>query len=46
MSFVSFHSVNVKGTWPHLTEKNLQPGATITILIVLSYKHFKTAVLL
>ena len=45
MSFVSFHSVNVKGTWPHLTEKNSQPGATITTIFRLSWKYFNRIVI-
>ena len=30
VSFVSFHSVNVKRNWPNLAENNSRPGAKIT----------------
>ena len=30
ISSLKFHSVNVKGNWTHLTEKNTRPGAKIT----------------
>ena len=32
IAFVQFHSVNVKGYWTHLAEKNSQPGAKITTI--------------
>ena len=35
-SFVYFHSVNVKGNWTHLAEKNSQPGANINTKFRLS----------
>ena len=31
-SFVKFHSINVKGNWTHLAEKNSRPGAKITAI--------------
>ena len=32
MSFTGFHSVNIKGNWAHLAEKNSQPGVKITTI--------------
>ena len=40
MSFVLFHSINVKGTWAHLPKKNSWPGAKITVIFRLSMKIF------
>ena len=31
MVIILFYSVNVKGNWAHLAEKNLRVGAKITI---------------
>ena len=36
MSFVKFLSVNVKGNWTHLAEKNSRPRAKITKIFRLS----------
>ena len=36
IAFVPFHSVNVKGNWTHLAEKNSLPGAKITTIFSLS----------
>ena len=34
ISFVLFHSVNVKENWTHLAEKNPQPGAKVTTIFI------------
>ena len=39
MSFVSFHSVNDRGNWEHLTEENTRPGAKILTIFRLSWKY-------
>ena len=36
MSFVGFHSLNVKGNWAHLAEKDSRPGAKITTIFGVS----------
>ena len=36
MSFIEFYSINVKGHWAHLAEKNSQPGPKITTIFKLS----------
>ena len=32
MNFIKFHSVNVKGNWTHLAQKNSRPGAKINTI--------------
>ena len=49
MLFGLFYSVNAKGNWTNLAEKNLQPGAKVSTIFRLSYYHkniLKTSVLL
>ena len=36
MSFVELNSVNVKGDWPYLAEKNSRPGAKIITIFRVS----------
>ena len=36
MPFIEYHSVNVKGNWAHLAEKNSQLGAMIATVFRLS----------
>ena len=45
IAFVQFHSVNVKGYWTHVAEKNSQPGAKITTIFRLSYKYFNRIII-
>ena len=40
MYFIKFHSVNVKGNWTHLAQKNSRPGAKINTIFRLPRKHF------
>ena len=52
MAIIWFYSINVKGNWAHLAEKNSRAGAKITTtqgirkIFVLSQKILKTFVLL
>ena len=36
MYFIYFHSINVKGNWTHLPEKNSRAGARINAIFRLS----------
>ena len=36
MSFVEFHSLNVKENWAHLAEKDSRPGAKIAAIFRVS----------
>ena len=45
ISFVYFHSINVKGNWTHLTEQNSRPGAKITTIFKLSWKYFNRIII-
>ena len=45
MSFVQFHSVNVKGNWAPLAEKNSWPVAEITAIFRLPGKCFNCIVI-
>ena len=45
ISFLKFHSVNVKGNWTHLAGKNARPGATMFSLMKILYREIISIVL-
>ena len=45
ISFIKFHSVNVKGNWTHLTENDSQPRAKVNKKFRLSWKYLNCIII-